>query len=395
LLAETQPAPALAQAPAAGTRIRLGIVSAFFRSHTVFKLFLEGWLKEIDRDRFEVIGFHVGRTSDEATTLAAALCGRFVQGLPSKAAWLKAISDAAPHVLLFPEVGMDPIVGWLASQRLARVQCVAWGHPETTGLPTIDFFLSSDLMEPPDGDTHYTERLVRLPNLGLHYTADEGVVPPIDRAALGLDPTGPVFWSGQSLFKYLPQYDAIFPRIAMAVGACQFVFVTSMTRAVTVAFRERLGRAFATEGLDAERHCVIVPRLPHQQFIGAAGSADAILDPPGWSGGRSTLDYLAQNPAIVTWPGQFMRGRHSAAILRRIGCEATIAGSLDEYVEIAARLGLDPAWRRKVRQTVANGKHHAFCDRKYVRALEAFLFDAVTEGSVLPNGTSVGSGPVA
>ena len=29
--------------------------------HTMFKLFLEGWLTEIDRDRFEVIGFHTGR----------------------------------------------------------------------------------------------------------------------------------------------------------------------------------------------------------------------------------------------------------------------------------------------------------------------------------------------
>ena len=88
------------------------------------------------------------------------------QGLPSKAAWRQAISDAAPHVLLYPEVGMDMIVGWLAAQRLAPVQCVAWGHPETTGMPTIDYFLSSDFMEPPDAATHYTESLVRMPHLG-------------------------------------------------------------------------------------------------------------------------------------------------------------------------------------------------------------------------------------
>ena len=39
---------------------------------------------------------------------------------------------------------------------------MAWGHPETSGLPTIDYFLTSALMEPEDGDDHYTERLVRL-----------------------------------------------------------------------------------------------------------------------------------------------------------------------------------------------------------------------------------------
>jgi protein O-GlcNAc transferase len=102
-----------------------------------------------------------------------------------------------------------------------------------------------------------------------------------------------------------------------------------------------------------------------------------ILDPPGWSGGKSTLDCLAQNPAIVTWPGQFMRGRHTAAILRQIGCEETIAGSLDEYVAIAARLGTDATWRTRVQQAVAGHKHLAFRDRDAIRALEAFLGSAV------------------
>jgi protein O-GlcNAc transferase len=199
----------------------------------------------------------------------------------------------------------------------------------------------------------------------------------IDRAALGLDPAVPVFWSGQSLFKYLPQYDWMFPRIALAVGACRFVFVSTVSRALAAIFRERLARAFAAFGLDAEQYCRILPAMAHERFIGVAGLADVILDPPGWSGGKSTLDCLVHNPAIVTLPGRFMRGRHTVAILRQIGCEATIASSPDEYVAIAARLALDTVWRRQVRQAVAEGKHRAFCDRGYVRALEAFLAEAV------------------
>src|SRR6202035_3360192 len=109
-------------------------------------------------------------------------------------------------------------------------------------------------------------------------------------------------------------------------------------------FRARLGRAFAAFGLDASRYCVILPPMPQQRFIAAVGMADVILDTPGWSGGRSTLDCLSQNPAIVTLPGMFMRGRHTTAILRRIGCEDTIAQSLDDYVSIAARLGMDAGW---------------------------------------------------
>jgi predicted O-linked N-acetylglucosamine transferase (SPINDLY family) len=122
---------------------------------------------------------------------------------------------------------------------------------------------------------------------------------------------------------------------------------------------------------------MILPPMPQDRFLDAMGLADVVLDTPGWSGGKSTLDGLVQNPAIVTLPGRFMRGRHTAAILRRIGCEATIAGSEDEYVAIAARLGRDRTWRSEIRQAMAQGKHRVVCDLSYMRALEAFLADAV------------------
>ncbi|HEY1932545.1 MAG TPA: tetratricopeptide repeat protein [Acetobacteraceae bacterium] len=360
VLARTEPPAPLADPPAPGERIRLGIVSGFFCRHTVFRLFLHGWLSELDRDRFEVIGFHTGHTVDAETELAAGACDRFVRGLGTATAWRDAV-----------------IAARLAAQRLAPVQCVTWGHPDTTGMPTIDYFLSSTLMEPPNCQSHYTEQLIRLPNLGLCWLPETSTAAPLDRAALGLDPEAPVYWSGQSLYKYLPQYDAVFPRIAAAVGRCQFVFIAfAKSRAITAAFRDRLYWTFDAAGLDASQYCVILPPLSPEQFVAGAGLADVVLDPPEWSGGRSTLECLAQDPAIVTLPGRFMRGRHTAAILRRIGCEATIAGSLDEYVEIAARLGRDRAWREDVRQQVARGKAQAFHDVTYLRALEDFLASA-------------------
>ena len=220
VLADSQPPAPLAAPPTPQERIRLGIVSGFFCDHTLFKLFLEGWLTHIDRTRFEVTGFHTGALADAQTARCAGLCDRFVSALPS-GTWRDAIINTAPHILLYPEVGIDPTAGRLAAMRLAPVQCAAWGQPETTGMPTIDYFLSSALMEPPDGDACYTERLIRLPDLGLCYRPDAPPVAPFatspgQPAPLLADPwpvaPGTVFWSGQALYKYLPGYDAIFPK---------------------------------------------------------------------------------------------------------------------------------------------------------------------------------------
>src|SRR5262249_25365707 len=132
--------------PAAGEPVRVGIVSGFFRQHSNWKIPISGWLAQLDRGKFRLLGYHTGRETDEETRTAAGLCARFVQGPLPVEGWRRAILEDAPHVLIYPEVGMDPVAAQLAAQRLAPVQCNAWGHPETSGFSTLDFFLSGDRM---------------------------------------------------------------------------------------------------------------------------------------------------------------------------------------------------------------------------------------------------------
>ena len=51
-------------------------------------------------------------------------------------------------IIFYPEIGMSKTIYFLSFSRLATVQIVSWGHPETTGIDTIDYFFSSILLEP-------------------------------------------------------------------------------------------------------------------------------------------------------------------------------------------------------------------------------------------------------
>src|ERR1700675_912888 len=222
----------------------------------------------LDRDRFHVSCYHTSADRDDETNAAAALCNRFAQGPLSLDAWRCKILDHAPHVLIFPEIGMDKVSAQLAAQRLAPVQCCSWGHPVTSGFPTIDYFLSSDLMEPAGAADHYSERLVRLPHLSIYYAPR--VVRPIsaDRPQLGLRPEAVVYWCCQSPPKYLPQFDGVFARIAAEVPDSQFTFIEfGGGRGVTELFWTRLERVFRAVGLDARDHCVFLPRLAADRFV--------------------------------------------------------------------------------------------------------------------------------
>jgi len=142
---------------------------------------------------------------------------------------------------------------------------------------------------------------------------------------------------------------------------------------VTGAFRDRLRRSFAGHGLAAEERCIFLPHMPFERFRAVARLADIFLDSVGWSGCNSTLESLEWDLPVVTWPRLMMRSRHSAAFLAMMGVEETIADSAEAYVDIAVRLGLDPAWRRQVAHKIRSNKHKVMADEASIRGLEEFL----------------------
>ncbi|HET7803958.1 MAG TPA: tetratricopeptide repeat protein [Pseudolabrys sp.] len=366
--------PPLPPPPAPDEVIRVGIVSSFFYRHSNWKIPIKGWISQLDRKRFHVTGYHLGAIRDEQTEAASRLCDRFVHRTLDTDGWRREILADAPHILIYPGLLMDNSSIQLAAQRLARVQCNSWGHPETSGLPTMDYFLSSDLMEPPDADAFYTEKLVRLPNLSIYYEPVDTEPLEVTREELGLRPGATLFWSGQSLFKYLPQYDDALARIAREVGDCQFVFLRHFgVPRNTESLHERLKRVFAAAGMRVDDHCIFLNRLSQSKFVAAAGLCDVFLDSIGWSGCNSALECLRQALPIVTFEGKTMRGRHCAAILRMLGVPETIATTVDDYVAIASRLGRDKQFRQTMSARMAENRDKVYRDRAPVVALEDFI----------------------
>lgn len=368
--------------PGPGGRLRVGYVSGLFRHHTVMKNHL-GWLREHDRSRIDVYTYHVGAIEDPTTLEAERASIRMTHAPDDLERACRAIREDRPHVLVYLDIGMIPISGSMAALRLAPVQCATWGHPVTTGLETVDYFLSSELMEPEDGDAHYSERLVRLPGIGISYRT---VIPrPLlrkTRADYGLREDAVVYLSCQSLFKYLPEHDFVFAEIAARAPAAQFVFV-GPNEAVTADFRRRLERAFQARGLRAQEFCAIMPPLNQFDFWNLNLCCDVYLDTMSWSGGTSTLEAIACGLPVVTTPGRFMRGRHSFAFLKQLGVTDTIAPNVGAYVDLAVRLGSDREWQRGISARMQARLPSLFGEQSCVRALEAFYERAVTERSSL------------
>ncbi len=139
----------------AGKTLRIGIVSAHIRDQSVWNAIVRGWFQHLDPSRFSLHVFHLGTEADRETAFARQRAAHFEQSARGLRPWAEAIVGEQLDVLIYPEIGMDPTTVKLASMRLVPVQVTTWGHPETTGLPTIDYYLSAEGLEPANAQESY------------------------------------------------------------------------------------------------------------------------------------------------------------------------------------------------------------------------------------------------
>jgi protein O-GlcNAc transferase len=360
-------------------RLRLVVVSGQVRQHPVWDVILRGMIAHLDRRQFEIHLYHTAGLQDAETAWARQRVDQFIQGPKPLKSWLAEIAAHQPDILLYPEVGMDPVSGALAALRLAPVQAASWGHPITTGMPTIDYYLSGALLEGPRAEEHYRERLVRLPGTGVCS----------DAAALRAEPWEPPhplpnvvrFAICQQPMKFDPADDAVLARIAREAGACEFWLPSPLNLPWMAArLRHRLATAFRAAGLDPDAHLRIMPWLPRAQFLGFLDAMDVFLDCPAFSGYTTAWQAVHRGTPVVTLEGPFMRQRLAAGLLRQIDRVEGIADSRESYVATALKFAQrcrSPKDRKRRRDAIRAAAVKADGNVPAVRALEQVLSEAV------------------
>jgi protein O-GlcNAc transferase len=354
---------------------RIGIVSRYLGGgHTIIK-FMQGMIENLSRDQFQVMTFSIGRDHCFLPLGKANPEDRHLI-LPTddieKAAAL--IRKQQPDILLYADIGMNITSYCLAAMRLAPVQCVTWGHPVTTGLNTIDYFLSSRLIEPNEAQAHYTEQLVLLENLPTYYYCPptEGIT--ADRAAFGLETSDHLYLCPQSLFKLHPDFDAIIRGILERDPQGKVILLSHYSDAVNQLLLKRFQHNMPEGVVERIR---FLPRLGQDQFMHLLACADVMLDPLHFGGGNTTYEALALGVPIVHWPGEFMRGRVTTGCYQKMQVSDCIVHSAQAYIELAVRLGTDATERARISQRILQTHAVLYEDRAVITELEQFFLNAL------------------
>lgn len=318
-------------------RPRVGIISAFLHYCTIGSYF-GAWIGALREAGFEVIMIALGPHHDEFTARLEATANRALRPNGDLRAIATSVRGTKCDLLIYPEIGMDPRVQVLAALRLAPMQAMAWGHPVTSGLPTIDAYFSCAAMEPIDAMGHYRERLLPLPSIGTRYL-HPGAPPPQPRSELGLPNDRKLVLVPQSAFKLHPDNDTVLATLLDAAPDADLVLFAGDAPGAT----QRLRARFTVAGIDAKRlHWL--PLAGRKRYLEINHACDIMLDTLHWSGGNTSIDALAVGLPVVTAAGRFMRGRQTTAMLTLIGLEE-LCGDPTTLATRAASLLCDEARR--------------------------------------------------
>ena len=181
-----------------GKKLKIGIASAFLHNHTIGKLY-GPLIEDLPRKDFEIILIRAGGPDDGMSRKLEDAADRVVRLSDSLSFARKAVADLELDVLFYPDIGMDALTYFLAFARLAPVQLTSLGHPMTTGLATMDFFLTAKTNEGDGFEAHYTEKPLVLSRGPVFMRRPEVPHEPLARDVLNL----PKDWNATSLSKEL------------------------------------------------------------------------------------------------------------------------------------------------------------------------------------------------
>jgi len=358
-------------APRRHPRLRVGYLSSDLQEHAAAYLIAEV-LELHDRERFEVFAYSHGPDDQGAMRRRLrAACEHFVD-----IAWEP--DDIAAERIRADELDvLVDLKGYTAGDRLtimARRPCgvqVAWlGYPGTTGAAFIDYLIADAFIIPPEGESAYSERIVRLPHCYQPNDRKRAAAEPLRRSDYGIPDRAFVFCCFNQTYKITPDIFAVWMHLLRNVPGSVLWLVESNSGA-----KRNLTEAAQAHGVAAER-LVFAPRLPYAQHLARYRIADLALDTFPYTSHTILSDALWCGCPTVGLCGDTFASRVSGSLLSAAGLPDLVTYTLADYERLAFRLATEPSFLREIRARVAHARDGSplFDSTAFTRDLERLYF---------------------
>jgi hypothetical protein len=253
----------------------------------------------------------------------------------------KLYTDLKLDVLVYCEIGMDPKSFFLAFMKLAKIQINTWGHSDTSGIDTIDYFFSSKLYELPyeESQKHYSEKLILQNSLCTSYVdplSRYNILKFKNRYDFGFTDEVTIFFCAQSLFKFNPVFDDFIINILNKNENYILIILNNESK-------QKIISRFNNKNITSKIH--IFPGMDHFNYLNLMNISDIILDPYPFGGCNSSFEAFSLGKIVITCASDMINGRFTCGFYKKMDLEYLITYNKDDYVNLALKIANDKAFK--------------------------------------------------
>ncbi|MEI8148396.1 MAG: hypothetical protein WCG62_04870, partial [Actinomycetes bacterium] len=273
--------------------------------------------------------------------------------------------------------------------RCAPIQISFLNHTGTSQMPNVDYILTDEICVPSGSECeqYYSEQIYRLPGcfFCFDYTSsNEPSVTASPHLRNGHITFG-CFGSGGKIGREIVAIWAqVLKRVPGSILRIQNHELSSPGD------RRFLASRFREFGI-APHRLVIEQGVHRPSLLEAYSQVDISLDTWPYCGGNSIAESLWHGVPVVTYLGDRFSSRYGASLLAAAGCTDMVARTVDDYIEIAAKLATDSDRLTRLRQSLRQmsvefglGDSHLFARRleaAYVSMVDALGNPSAGEAS--------------
>jgi predicted O-linked N-acetylglucosamine transferase (SPINDLY family) len=342
-------------------KVRVGFVSGDFRNHSV-AYYIEPLLANYDRTKFEITLYYSMAHEDAISQRLAKQADHWVNvaSLDDRKFAQRVYDDRIDILIdLSGHTGRNRLVAF--AYKPAPMQVTWLGHPNTTGLRTIDYRITDAVCDPQGMDYRYSEKLLRLPEVFCCYRPMIRRPEARESAEYAVKPTPALrkghitFGTCNNLAKLTDQVVRVWSRVLKEVPTATLLIEAPGLRQPEL--QAQLLARFSAQGIGRER-LRLLNRDASQQYL-VYNEIDIALDPFPANGGTTTCDLLWMGVPLVTLQTDAFVGRMGSTFLIGCGHPEWIAHSDEDYVAIARRLAGDIPALDHIRQQLRSQFEHS------------------------------------
>ena len=311
-------------------KIKIGFISEFFSNHTIAKLF-KGIIFNLDKNKFEPFIFHSYKT--EKSPIFQEFINHEInsdlKNIVLSKNFQKNIEEIQRtnlDIIFFPDIGMSSEFYYLSLIRFAKTQITSWGHPITTGNDSIDYFLSSKLLETENSQKKFSEKLILSDYLPMYFYKPKIQKKLLDDQMIKKN----VYFCSQNLMKFHPHFDEIIAKILSKDKKAKILFIKDKSEILSKKIIDRFKK---NSLIDFDR-INFLGKMSVEEYINLCGSSSVLLDTLYFGAGNSFHESMFYGTPTVSMPTENLKSRIVLGAYKQMQIEnPPIVNSIDDYVE--------------------------------------------------------------